>query len=96
MSCGLWCVYIVSVGAQLPEGLDEEPRALVACPVQRDPHGVFLQQSRESLVHRQVFVAFHVEELRKQAAVKKCSFEKPADKGQMSTQIVHQEEEDRY
>lgn len=69
MQCSQWCVYIVSVGAQLPEGLDEEPGAFVARPVQCDPHGVLLQQSREALVHRQVLVALHVEELQKQATV---------------------------
>lgn len=59
------CIYVVPVGAQLPEGLDEEPGAFVPRPVQRDPHGVLLQQSREALVHRQVLVALHVEELQK-------------------------------
>lgn len=62
-------LYIVSVGAQLPEGLDEEPRAFVARPVQRHPHGVLLQQRRQPLVHRQVLVALHVQELRRHNAV---------------------------
>lgn len=66
MHSGEWCIYVVPVGAQLPEGLDEEPGAFVPRPVQRDPHGVLLQQSREALVHRQVLVALHVEELQKQ------------------------------
>lgn len=58
------CSYIVSVGAELPEGLDEEPGALVPRPVQSDPHGVLLQQSGQTFVHREVFVALHVEQLR--------------------------------
>lgn len=57
------CTYIVSVGAELPEGLDEEPGAFVARPVQSDPHGVLLQQSGQTLVHRQVFITLHVEQL---------------------------------
>lgn len=56
--------YVVSVGAELPEGLDEEPGALVPRPVQSDPHGVLLQQRRETFVDRQVFVALHVKQLR--------------------------------
>lgn len=57
------CIYVVSVGAELPEGLDEEPGAFVPRPVQSDPHGVLLQQSGETLVHRQVFITLHVEQL---------------------------------
>jgi len=56
-------IYVVSGGAELPEGLDEEPGALVSRPVQSDAHGVLLQQSRQPFVHRQVFVALHVEQL---------------------------------
>lgn len=59
-------VYVVSVGAELPEGLDEEPGAFVPRPVQSDPHGVLLQQSGEALVHRQVFITLHVEQLQTQ------------------------------
>lgn len=60
---GLKAAYVISVGAELPEGLDEEPGALVPRPVQRDPHGVLLQQRRQPLVHRQVFIALHVQQL---------------------------------
>lgn len=55
--------YIVTVGPQLPEGLDEEPGALVSRPIQGDSHGVLLQQSRQTLVHRQIFITLHVEKL---------------------------------
>lgn len=57
------CIYIVSVGTQLPERLDEEPGAFVSRPVQSDSHGVLLQQSRQPFVHRQVFITLHVEQL---------------------------------
>lgn len=55
--------YIISLAAELPEGLDVEPGALVPGRVQRNPHGVLLQQSREALVHRQVLVTLNVQEL---------------------------------
>lgn len=58
------CAHIISVAPQLPEGLDEEPGPLVAGGIQRYPHGVLLQQGRQPLVHRQVLVALHVQELR--------------------------------
>ena len=56
--------YTVPDGAQLVEGLDVKPGPLVPCLVQRHPHGVLLQQRRQPLVHRQVFVAFQMQELR--------------------------------
>lgn len=55
--------YVVSIGAELPEGLDKEPGPFVARPIQCDSHGILLQQSRQTLVHRQIFVAFHVKQL---------------------------------
>lgn len=58
--------YVVSVGTKLPEGLNEEPGAFIPRPVQSDPHGVLLQESRETLVHCQVLIALHVEKLQKQ------------------------------
>lgn len=61
--CGVMCIYIVSVGTQLPKRLDEVPGAFVSCPVQSDSHGVLLQQSRQPFVHRQVFITLHVEQL---------------------------------
>lgn len=56
--------YIISFAAELPEGLNVEPGALVTGRVQRNTHGVFFQQSRETLVDRQVLVALDVQELR--------------------------------
>lgn len=56
--------HIIPIAPKLPEGLDEEPGALVARGIQRHPHGVLLQQGWQPLVHRQVFVAFHVQKLR--------------------------------
>lgn len=56
--------YVISFAAELPERLNVEPGALVPRRVQRNPHGVLLEQSRETLVHRQVFVALNVQELR--------------------------------
>lgn len=56
--------YIVSFAAELPEGLNVEPGALVASWVQRNPHSVLLQESREALVHGQVLIALYVQELR--------------------------------
>lgn len=56
--------YIISFAAELPEGLNVEPGALVPGRVQRNPHGVLLKQSRETLVHRQVLIALNVQELR--------------------------------
>lgn len=55
--------YVVSVGPEFPEWLDEEPGSLVPRPVQRDPHGVLLQQRRQTFVHRQIFITLHVEKL---------------------------------
>lgn len=74
-SCGLHlpagptqpCPHIVPIAPKLPEGLDEEPGALIARGVQRHPHGVLLQQGRQPLVHGQVLVALHVQELGGQA-----------------------------
>lgn len=55
--------YTVSIAAELPEGLDVEPGALVPSWVQRNPHGVLLEQRRQTLVHGQKLVALNVEEL---------------------------------
>lgn len=55
--------HTVPNGAQLVEGLDVEPGAFISSSVQHHPHGVLLQQSRQTLVHCQVFVALQVEEL---------------------------------
>lgn len=55
--------HAVSDGAQFVERLDVEPGALVSGRVQHHPHGVLLQQSGKTLVHRQVLVALQVEEL---------------------------------
>lgn len=55
--------HTVSQGAQLVKGLDVKPGALVACRVQRHPHSILLQQGRESLIHRQVLIAFQVQQL---------------------------------
>lgn len=56
--------YVVSFAAELPEGLDVEPGALVTGWVKRNPHGVLLKQSRKALVHRQELVALNMKELR--------------------------------
>lgn len=55
--------HAVSYGAQFVEGLNVEPGAFVSSRVQHHPHGVLLQQSGKTLVHRQVLVALQVEEL---------------------------------
>lgn len=55
--------HVIPDGAQLVEGLYVEPRAFVSRSVQHHPHGVLLQQRGQPFVHRQVFVAFQVEEL---------------------------------
>lgn len=55
--------HAVSDGAQFVERLDVEPGALVSGRVQHHPHGVLLQQSGKTLVHRQVLVALQVEQL---------------------------------
>lgn len=57
------CTHVISVAPQLPEGLDEEPGSLVAGGIQCHPHGVLLKQGWQSLVHCQVLIALHVEEL---------------------------------
>lgn len=44
--------HVIPIAPKLPEGLDEEPGALVARRVQRHPHGILLQQGRQPLVHR--------------------------------------------
>lgn len=56
--------YIVSIGTQLPERLYEEPGAFIAGPVQCDAHCVLLQKRWQTLVHSQVLVALHVQQLR--------------------------------
>lgn len=56
--------YIISFAAELPEGLNVEPGALVPGRVQRNPHGVLLKQGRETLVHRQELITLNVQELR--------------------------------
>lgn len=55
---------LVAGDAQLVEGEDVEPGALVARHVQRHPHGVLLKVRRQPLVHRQVLVALEVQQLR--------------------------------
>ncbi len=55
--------HTVPDGAKFIEGLDVEPGALISSCVQHHPHGVLLQQSRQTLVHCQIFVALQVEEL---------------------------------
>lgn len=55
--------HTVSQGSQLVERLNVEPGALVPRRVQRDSHGVLLQQCGEALVHSQVFIAFQVQQL---------------------------------
>lgn len=59
--------YIISFAAELPEGLNVEPGSLVPGRVQRNPHGVLLKQSRETLVHRQVLITLNVQELRQKS-----------------------------
>ncbi len=56
--------YIISFTAEFPEGLNVEPGALVPGRVQRNAHGILLEQSRETLVHRQVLITLNVQELR--------------------------------
>lgn len=55
--------HTVSDGAQFVERLYVKPGPLVSSSVQHHPHGVLLQQRRQTLVHRQVLVALQVEEL---------------------------------
>lgn len=55
--------HTVSQGPQLVEGLNVEPGTFVSSRVQRHSHGVFLQQRWQPLVHRQVFIAFQVQQL---------------------------------
>lgn len=56
--------YIISFAAELPEGLNVEPGALIPGRVKRNPHGVLLKQSWKTLIHRQELVALNVQELR--------------------------------
>lgn len=55
--------HTVPDGAEFIERLDVEPGPFISCSVQHHPHGVLLQQSRQTLVHSQVFVTLKVEEL---------------------------------
>lgn len=48
---------------QFVEGFYIEPRALVSLHIQRHPHSILLQQSREPLVHCQVFVTLKMQQL---------------------------------
>ena len=76
--------YVVALAAELPEGLDVEPGALVARRVQGHPHGVLLQQRREPLVHRQVLVGLDVQQL------KNTSYLKMTTSGTLQYQLQHQ------
>lgn len=58
--------YIVAFTAELPEGLDVKPGALVPRRIQRYTHGVLLQQGRETLIHSQELIAFNVQQLKQQ------------------------------
>lgn len=69
--------HAVSDGAQFVERLDVEPGALVSGRVQHHPHGVLLQQSGKTLVHRQVLVALQVQQLGHTGERFTSSFMKP-------------------
>lgn len=60
--------YIISFTAELPERLDVEPGTFVPGRVQRNTHGILLQERREPLVHRQELVALDVKELRQKTS----------------------------
>lgn len=60
--------YIVSFTAELPERLDVEPGTFVPGWVQRNTHGVLLQERREPLVHRQELVTLDVKKLRQKTS----------------------------
>ena len=53
--------HLVADGAQLVEGLHDEPGALAARVVQVHAHGVLLDVRGQLLVHSQVLVALEVE-----------------------------------
>lgn len=59
----MYYVYTYSVPrlSEFVEGLDVEPGTLVPLYVQRDPHGILLQEGRQSLVHCQVLVALKMQ-----------------------------------
>lgn len=73
--------HVVPVAPQLPEGLDEEPGALVARGIQRHPHGVLLQQGRQPLVDGQVLVTLHVQELGGPGGVRSPQKAGPSEQG---------------
>lgn len=67
VSCALAyrCVnYIVSIGSELPERLDEKPGSLIPRPIKSDTHCVLLHQCWKTLIHRQKLVALHMQELK--------------------------------
>lgn len=54
---------IVAARTELVKGHDVEPGPLVSVRIQVDPHCVFFEQRRQSLVHCDVFVGLEVQEL---------------------------------
>lgn len=60
--------YIISFAAELPERLDVEPGTFVPGRVQRNAHGILLQERREPFVHRQKLVTLDVKELRQKTS----------------------------
>lgn len=60
--------YIISFTAQLPERLDVEPGTFVPGWVQRNTHGILLQERREPFVHRQELVTLDVKKLRQKTS----------------------------
>ena len=55
--------YVISSRAQLVERLNEEPGAFVSGCVERDAHGVLLEQRRKSFVDGEELVALDVQQL---------------------------------
>lgn len=55
--------HTVSQGSQLVERLNVEPGSLVPRRIQRNSHGILLQQCGEALVHCQVFIALQMQQL---------------------------------
>lgn len=61
--------YIISFTAELPERLDVEPGTFVPSRVQRNTHGILLQERREPFVHCQKLVTLDVKELRQKKSL---------------------------
>ena len=55
--------YTFTFGAEFIERLDLKPRPFRAVDIERDSHGIFFQEGRETFIHGDVFITLDVQQL---------------------------------